>query len=404
MTNASAPPKWGRIALAAYGPTLLSSVGFGAVAPLVALSARDMGASVGLAAFITGLVAIGQLVGDLPAGWAAERLGEKRALVLACLVNAGALMLAYVSTNLWLLSLAVFLCGPAGSMMGLARQTYLTEAIPLRARARALSTLGGVFRIGGFLGPLLGAAAIVWRGLSTAYLLGSLMCLLAAVVTLALPDLPGENRGVRRTPGHLTMSTVVRANAKALATLGTGALAIMLVRAARQAILPLWCEAHGLSADATSLVFAVSMGFDVTLFFLGGSLMDRFGRIWVAGPAMLVMGAGLLLLPLATTTKLIIVVAAVLGLGNGISSGVVMTLGSDASPSEARTKFLAAWRLVSDTGNMLGPLAISAISLVAPLAAASVVLGLFAWAGAAWLWKWVPGRSVLELRRRRNID
>ena len=60
-----------------------------------------------------------------------------------------------------------------------------------------------------------------------------------------------------------------------------------------------------------------------------------------------------------------------MGLGNGISAGIVMTLGADASPSKARAQFLAGWRLCSDLGNAAGPLLISAISAVATLAVAA---------------------------------
>jgi len=120
--------------------------------------------------------------------------------------------------------------------------------------------------------------------------------------------------------------------------------------------------------------------------------MDKFGRVWVAFPAMVVMGIGLAILPLTHQVGTIIAVACLLGLGNGISSGVVMTLGSDASSTRGRTKFLAGWRLLSDSGNALGPLAIAAVTTFATLGSASVVLGVLAWGGAAWLLRFIPRR------------
>ena len=55
-----------------------------------------------------------------------------------------------------------------------------------------------------------------------------------------------------------------------------------------------------------------------------------------------------------------------MGFGNGISAGIVLTLGADTSPRRPRPVpgRLAA---VRDLGNTLGPLLISAISAVAPL-------------------------------------
>lgn len=382
---------WRKIAVAAYGPTALASVGFGAVMPLVALSAIDRGATAGTAALITGLLGIGQLIADLPAGWVAERLGEKWSIVVACLVDVVMMGSVSFTHSLVHLAIATFVTGVTGAVFGLARQTYLTVAVPLRYRARALSSLGGVFRIGGLVGPLIGAAVVASAGLAKAYLFAASMSLLAAIVTISLPDLPGAANDALPTEGP-GMFTVLRSNLGILLTQGVGALVIMLTRSARQAIIPLWCDAHGIAPAATSLVYSLSMAFDVALFFFGGSLMDRFGRVWVAAPAMVVMGIGLAILPLTKDAGSIIAVACLLGLGNGISSGVVMTLGSDASPASGRTKFLAGWRLLADSGNALGPLAIAAVTTVGTLGAAAVVLGAVSWVGAAWLLRWIPRR------------
>ena len=400
MSNASTTPAggWGRFAVAAYGPTTLSAVGHGAVTPLVALTALHLGASVELSALITGLTGVGQLLGDLPASWVATRLGEKRAIVAACLWDAVFLILAFWATSLPLLCVAVFCFGPSGSVFGLARQSYLTESVPFMFRARALSTLGGAVRVGAFLGPLAGAAIIGRWNLSAAFAFAAVTSVLAAVVTLLLPDLPGVQTG-QRPRGEAKLWPVLRRHRHVLATLGTGVAGLALIRAVRQAILPLWCESLGLSPSATSLIFAVSMAVDMSLFFIGGSIMDRFGRLWVAVPSMVVLGIGLACLALAHQTSAVVVVAMVLGLGNGVGAGLVMTLGSDASPTVGRPQFLSGWRLMSDTGATAGPMLIGGIvSLTASLAVATVTLGAVALAGAAWLGHGIRRHSPPRVR------
>jgi MFS family permease len=66
--------------------------------------------------------------------------------------------LCVVASTLWVFAVGIFMVGMAAAVFGLARQSYLTEAVPFHFRARALSTLGGVMRIGLFIGPFLGAA------------------------------------------------------------------------------------------------------------------------------------------------------------------------------------------------------------------------------------------------------
>ncbi|MDO5684264.1 MAG: MFS transporter, partial [Propionibacteriaceae bacterium] len=60
--------QWLQLIASIYGPTLLASVGFGAIIPLIALQASALGASLGLAAFIAGLSGIATMIFDLPAG------------------------------------------------------------------------------------------------------------------------------------------------------------------------------------------------------------------------------------------------------------------------------------------------------------------------------------------------
>jgi MFS family permease len=79
---------------------------------------------------------------------------------------------------------------------------------------------------------------------------------------------------------------------------------------------------------------------------------------------------------------------ALIALGNGLGTGIVMTLGADAAPDEGRAQFLGGWRLCGDIGNTGGPLLVSAVAAVAPLAAAPILIGALALAGAVWVGYW----------------
>lgn len=395
MSHETVP--WRRLALPVFGPTALVSIGQGAIFPILALSARELGASVATAALVVALIGLGNLVGDLPAGVLAARMGEKRALVGACVVDALALVGAYAADTLLALAVSIFLVGLAGAVLGLARQAYLTEAVPHRQRARAMSTLGGTFRIGLFVGPFIGAAVISVWDLRSAYLVAAGTSLAGAALALWLPDLGGHASEQPATRGVLA---VLAAHRRVLLTLGVGVLALSAVRATRLAIVPLWAEAQGIDAATTSVIFGLAAAVDMLLFFPGGAIMDRFGRAYVAVPSLLVVGTGLLVLPLTSGPVTVGLVACLMGLGNGISAGIVLTLGADAAPTRDRSKFLGGWRLCADLGNALGPLVISGVGLVAPLAVAAVTMAVIAFAGAGWLARWVPLYAPGEPARR----
>jgi MFS family permease len=378
------------IALSAYGPTLLGSTGAGAVSPIVAVSARELGASVGVAALLVAMMGVGQLLGDLPSGALAARIGERRALLAAAVIEAVGMLVAALAGGLTLLFVGVLVIGLAGSLFGLARQAYLTEAVPVAMRARALSTLGGVYRIGFFIGPFIGSLVIVRWGTGAAYLVGVVASLAAFVLVLLAPDITaaGDRDALRAVPR--SVASVLLEHRHVLLTLGTGAMCVAGARAIREALVPLWAESVGFTPAQTSLVFGVAGAIDMVLFYPSGWLMDRYGRVAAAVPSMLVLGLGMLLLPLATSLVAVTAAATVLGVGNGLGAGLIMTLGADASPAEGRAQFLGGWRLCADVGRAAGPLVLSGLSAVMTLGASAVVLGLGTVVGAGWLRVWVP--------------
>ncbi|MBK6887074.1 MAG: hypothetical protein IPH03_12045 [Tetrasphaera sp.] len=115
--------------------------------------------------------------------------------------------------------------------------------------------------------------------------------------------------------------------------MGFGVIAVAATRAARNAIVPLWAEAIGLDATSTSIVFGLSGAADMLLFYPAGWEMDRLGRVYIPRRAVDAgLAAGDVPVPFAGTFWALVVVATVLGIGNGIGSGILMTLGADASP------------------------------------------------------------------------
>src|SRR3954452_13784968 len=178
-----------RIAVPAFGPSLLFGLGEGAILPIVPLTARDLGASVSMAALVVALISIGSLVNNIPASLITMRWGERWAMVAAGLWSGLGMALCVWTSHLALFAAGCLMVGMSQAVYNLARQSYMTEAVPLAYRARALSTLGGVMRIGMFIGPFLGAAAVHAFGLSAAFGVGIAGVLGAAALGARVPDL-----------------------------------------------------------------------------------------------------------------------------------------------------------------------------------------------------------------------
>jgi MFS family permease len=393
------------VALAAFLPTLLFSIGEGAMIPLIPLVADSLGASLAFAGFIAAMVMVGELVGDIPSGAVVSRIGERKSMIGASLLAIVAVLVCIVAPNPGVLLVGIFLIGLATAVFALARHAFMTSYVPVAYRARALSTLGGVFRAGWFVGPFLAAGVIHVTGSTTAvFWIFIVCCVAAAIVLLLLPDpsitiaaaRPGSASPAEQmaAAGSHGLFQTIWAYRGVLLRLGTGAGLVGAMRATRTVILPLWAVSIGINEPDTALIIGIAGGIDFALFYASGQIMDRFGRMWTAIPSMIGLGLGMLALAFThdvpANIQLFIAVAMFLSLANGIGSGLLMTLGADLAPLSGPAPFLGAWRFTADFGSAAAPLAVAGITALVSLSVASGVMGVVGLLGAGVLWRYIP--------------
>lgn len=408
-----------------YLPTVLFALGEGAVLPLIPVIAAQLGADVAGAALVASALVVGQLAGNLPAGWAVARFGERITMGVAGTIALLGVAGMIVAPMLGVFAASVLLIGVCAAAFGLARHSFMTTRVPLSFRSRGMSLLGGTFRLGMFVGPFIAAALIAIFGDEHAAIWFFGLCLLATVALVVfgtdpeqrfapaaisegtddepaeeLRELEGEDTGeavtgsipvTERREGVFVSAWRYRA---VLSRLGTAAASLAAVRSARQVVLPLWGVSIGLDAQTIALVVGISGAIDFALFYASGQVMDRFGRLWAALPAMLLMGLGFLALAfthdLDSAAMWFAMFAAVLGVGNGLSSGILLTLGADVAPRTDPAPFLGSWRMFTDAGGAAAPLLVSAIAAVSTLSVATGAVGLLGLLGAAAFVRWVP--------------
>ncbi|WP_382328567.1 MFS transporter [Hydrogenophaga sp. UC242_50] len=380
-----------RIAVPVFGPSLLFGLGEGAILPIIPLVARELGASVPMAALVVALMGLGSLLNNIPASLITMRWGERWAIVAAGLWSALGMALCVGTSHLALFATGCLMVGMSRAVYNLARQSYMAEAVPIAYRARALSTLGGVSRIGMFIGPFLGAAAVHVFGLAGAFGVGIAGVVAAAALGARVPDLETPHLPAGQTPpAATTIASTLRDHRQVFLTLGIGVVLVSAVRASRQVVIPLWADHLALAPAVASLIYGLAGGIDMLVFYPAGKVMDHKGRRWVAVPSMVIMGTALLLMPFTSGFTTLLLASLAIGFGNGIGSGMIMTLGADHSPRHGRAHFLGVWRLMSDIGASCGPVLLSFLAGSLSLATGIAVTGLIAFAAAGSLAYWIP--------------
>ncbi|OOB90804.1 MFS transporter [Rathayibacter sp. VKM Ac-2630] len=392
----------GPLLLSTFLPTLLFSIGEGAIIPLLPVAAGDLGATLAIAGLVSGMIMIGELAGDVPSGWVVSRIGERGAMLAASAASILGLVICLLSTSWVGLTVGVFVIGVATAVFALARHAFMTSFVPVGYRARALSALAGAFRAGWLIGPFVSAGVVHLTGtVESVFWIHIVCCVAAVAVLLLVPDPatilrrsaaavketapPEPRRGLART---------LREHRGVLARMGTGAALIGGLRASRTVVLPLWAVSIGMGETDTAIVIGIAGGLDFALFYLGGQLMDRFGRGATAIPSMIGLGAGHLVLAVTLLAvdpvPWFVAVACLLAVANGVGSGILMTIGADLAPQDDPAPFLGAFRFTGDVGGAVAPLVVAGLTAAVSLPFAAGAVGVLGLVGAGALARWIP--------------
>lgn len=370
-----------------YLPSLLFMMAEGALLPIIPATAESFGVGLATAGAVAGALMLGALLAEVPSALINGILGERKAMMLAGVFGAIGALTALVGQNILFLAAGAAMVGAGHSLFGLARHAFLAEKVPSYTRARAMSILGGMFRGGLALGPVVGAGFVAAFGVNSVYFLAAGVMILVSLILFSVDAQsmvcpPSENRG--------QSWMIAKREKHKLRTLGVASAVIAGIRTIRMIALPLFAISLGIDPATASLVIGLTGIIDFALFYLSGIVMDRYGRFWTSVPTLLAFGVLYMLFFTMTDLTTFAIFAALTALVNALSSGINMVLGADLAPKDARSEFLAGFRLLTTSGNAFSPYVLSGVTLIFGLGPAMAVMGGISFYGAFMFWKFLP--------------
>jgi MFS family permease len=375
------------LALPVYLPSLLFEAALSSLLPIFPASATEYGFDLAAAGAVTAAAMLGTLLFELPASTIVNRLGERTSMIVATVVAAIFGFLGFLNLGYWPLLFIAMGFGAMFSLFGLSRHSLLAAQVPVSHRAKSMSLLGGSFRGGAALGPILGSLAVAQFGTEAAYLVASALCLVAMVAVTSVP----KNRLQSPPSGqHGNVWEVAKRERAKLLTLGMASAIISAGRTIRMIGLPLLAIQLGIDPATASLIFGVTGVIDFALFYASGLIMSRWGKFWSSVPTLLALGVSYLFAFMVTDLNTFWILAAVTALANAASAGINMVLGADLAPDGARSEFLAAFRIMTSSGVVIAPLMITTLTALIALPAALAITGLLNFYGAFLFWKYLP--------------
>ena len=385
MSTTSSSLKRDPLILPFYLPTFILAIAWGLLAPVLPLYAKELDASYARVGMVLAGEAIGMILGDVPAGVLVRGLGQKRTLILGVVCAGVATAALFAAPTVWVAVVLRVIAGFGRALFGVAQHAYVAGVAAVGRRGRSIALFGGLNRIGRFFGPMAGGLLASAFGLRSTFLaFGGMNILVLLAVVAFVPTTPASSSASEPVMDWGRVWATLKGRYRILAAAGGGQLLAQTIRAGRGAVIPLYAaDVIGLDVRAIGLIVSLAAAVDMSLFYPAGWIMDHLGRKCAIVPSFLIQAVGMALIPLTSSFLALLAAASLIGFGNGISSGSMMTLGADLAPKETRGEFLGLWRLIGDGGHTFGPLIVGQVAdllalSMAPLAiaAAGVCAGL----------------------------
>lgn len=351
-----------KLALPVYLPTIILAIGQGMNGVVIPLFAMELTGSYGAASTVFAMMGVGILITDVPAGMLVSRIGHKAAMILGAIVAAISVVVAGFAGSILILGAVGLFLGAGRGIMMLARLTYITDVTDVVERGRAVATIGGMMRVGSFIGPILGGFTAKYYGFEITMILSGIVTSVALLVVILFLSGDRTHSVIHSTNPFVVAGKIFSTYRATFLTAGTAVVGLQLLRSGRGLLVPLWGTSIGLDAAEIGLISGIPMGLEMTMFYPVGLIMDRIGRKWMAVPCIFLLALGMALIPFCHSFYPFLFVIILAAIGNGFGSGIVQLLGADFSPENQRSDFLGVWRLVGDLGFTAGPFIIGIIT------------------------------------------
>jgi MFS family permease len=356
---------------------------FAAIAPLLPEYVDELGLSKADAGILSAAYAAGTLLGSLPAGFVASRVGPKRTVIAGLLLLGCASFAFGFAKDISLLDGTRFVQGIAGALIWSGALTWLITAAPEEKRGSVIGAALGTAVAGALLGPALGAIA---GSVGTEVVFSSVLVITIGL-SIAASRLPEtrvpERQGLREVVETLVSRPVLDAAAfVAVPSVMFGAIEVLV---------PLRIDELGGSHGLIAGGFIAGAGLEAMLAPMAGRISDRVGRRLPYILGLSVCAVAMVGVALAATLGGILGALIVTSLGAGLCFAPALTLISDvAESSNLHQGFAAglsnmAWAsgqviggigggvVASLTGNVVPSLAITALLLATVLYAYRVL-------------------------------
>lgn len=348
-----------------FSTFFFSSLGFGGMQIARPLLGAEFGASIFFIGLLSTTSALASLIGAPIAGNLTDRWGRRPLVVLGLTVRVFTGFASVLVTSYEQFFVLEFIGSMGLSFWNTGVNVIIADVTSPENRGRTMALRTASQKLGILCGPAISGILADIFGLRSIFLLnsGTKLIALAIFITYIAETRPdAATRAAGKATERLPLSTFF--NRRFLVLAMTSFTIYMVAQGgAFESLFPV--HARGAAGVTTAQIgWALSllnlMSFAIS--FPGGALTDRFGRKAVLLPGLLLLGAGTSLLAGISDYTSVLIALAVMGMGDGLSTGAALVMAMDMAPAAQRGTFLGIWAFIDRTGAVMAPIVMGAIA------------------------------------------
>jgi MFS family permease len=259
-----------KLLLLVGGIVFVDTMFFAALTPLLPEYADEFNLSKAGAGVLSGAYPAGALLGGIPSGIAAARIGSRPTAVAGLLVIAVTTFVFATADSIWLLDVSRFVQGAGSAFAWTAGLTWLVSETPAAKRGQTIGSAMAAAIVGALFGPVLGGAAAV-IGEAAAFGTAGLVAIGLAAWAVSTPAPPPTQR---QRLGVLLAALRSRRIALGVWLVGLPALFFGTL----SVLAPLRLEVLGFGAVAIGALWLGTAAIEAFVNPVVGRISDRVGR------------------------------------------------------------------------------------------------------------------------------
>ncbi|MHB1417732.1 MAG: MFS transporter [Chloroflexota bacterium] len=348
--------------VALYLLAFFMQLGMGIMAPVLPEIKETFGVSTAEVALTISAFNFARVVLDLPMGLLLDRFRPFVLLLIGTSIIAAGGVLGSVAPTFALIIGARALLGAGSAICMMTGQYSLSKFTTRNNRGRLFGNWGASLLAGSSLSPVIGgviAALVGWRASFAFTACAAFLAFASVAITQRRASgLPSETAKAKqdapKAPRPVTRQSLVAFILMDLVTFTF----FFQISGFQNTVAPLiGGVVLGLDAAFIGLAFTFATGLRFGVAVVGGRISDRYGRLFVLVPGLVVMGFGILAFNYANSPLTYVAVLMLMASGR-TGNSVPTTVLVDHLPARLWGRAMGINRFIGDLGGMIGPLAL----------------------------------------------